>query len=58
MSAFQQAQTEGLCLRYPENIAPHREVTFDTAVTILLRAIQLSQNIPYTWGFIDKPGGM
>lgn len=56
-SSFQQAQSEGLCLRYPDNLGLHREVTYDMAVNMLLRAISMSQNVPYTWGFVDKPLG-
>ncbi|KAG7445710.1 uncharacterized protein BT62DRAFT_981111 [Guyanagaster necrorhizus] len=54
-SQLQLAQAEGLCLRYPENLGLHREVNFDSAVTMLLRAIQMATTMPFTWGFIDKP---
>jgi len=33
-------------------------INYDTAVNMLLRAIPLSQQFPYTWGFIDKPPGL
>jgi hypothetical protein len=55
--SFQQAQAEGLCLRYPENFGPQPAITYETAVNMLLHAISLSQQVPYTWGFIDKPAG-
>jgi hypothetical protein len=55
--SFQQAQSEGLCLRYPENFGHHASINYDTAVNMLLRAIPLSQQVPYSWGFIDKPPG-
>jgi hypothetical protein len=58
MMHFQQTQAEGLCLRYPENLGLHQNVNYDNAVQMLLRAIQLSQSVPYTWGFIDKPAGL
>ncbi|KAF8798883.1 hypothetical protein BYT27DRAFT_7121926 [Phlegmacium glaucopus] len=54
-STFLQAQAEGLCLRYPEKIPPQREITYESAVNMLLRAISMAQNIPFTWGFVDKP---
>jgi len=56
-STFLQAQAEGLCLRYPEKIPPQREITYESAVNMLLRAISMAQNIPFTWGFVDKPLG-
>ena len=56
-STFLQAQAEGLCLRYPEKIPPQREITYESAVNMLLRAISMAQNIPFAWGFIDKPSG-
>jgi len=52
-----QAQAEGLCLRYPENFGLHSSITYDTVVNMLLRAVTLSQQVPYTWSFIDKPAG-
>ncbi|SJL07776.1 uncharacterized protein ARMOST_11126 [Armillaria ostoyae] len=54
-SQLQLAQAEGLCLRYPENLGLHREVSFESAVNMLLRAIQMATTMPFTWGFIDKP---
>ncbi len=52
-----QAQNEGLCLRYPDNAAMHREVTLEAAVNMLMRAAHIAQTVPFTWGYIDKPGG-
>ncbi|KAF8237206.1 hypothetical protein L208DRAFT_1356612 [Tricholoma matsutake] len=54
-SAFQQAQAEGLCLRYPENLGLHRDINYDSAVNMLLRATSMAQAVPFAWGFIDKP---
>lgn len=56
-SAFQQAQAEGLCLRYPENLGLHREVSYESAVSMLLRAVSMAQTVPFGWGFVDKPAG-
>ncbi|KAI0694700.1 hypothetical protein C8Q76DRAFT_685417 [Earliella scabrosa] len=55
MSLPAQAQAEGLCLRYPDALGPHAQISHDNAVTMLLRAIQLSQHTPFVWGYIDKP---
>ncbi|KAI0747576.1 hypothetical protein C8Q74DRAFT_510852 [Fomes fomentarius] len=55
MSLPAQAQAEGLCLRFPESLGPHAQISHDNAVTMLLRAIQLSQHTPFVWGYIDKP---
>ncbi|KAH9831353.1 uncharacterized protein C8Q71DRAFT_798968 [Rhodofomes roseus] len=49
------SQHEGLCLRYPEPLGPHANVTYEVAVSMLLRAIQLAQHTPFVWGYIDKP---
>ncbi|TBU25121.1 hypothetical protein BD311DRAFT_809500 [Dichomitus squalens] len=53
--SMQQAQTEGLCLKYPEPLGPHPQITHEAAVHMLQRAIQLSQHTPFAWGYIDKP---
>ncbi|KAJ7282056.1 hypothetical protein C8J57DRAFT_1299320 [Mycena rebaudengoi] len=53
--SFQQAQAEGLCLRFPENFGLHRDLTMENAVMLLIRGTQSSVNVPYTWGFVDKP---
>ncbi|PPR00439.1 hypothetical protein CVT24_004500 [Panaeolus cyanescens] len=54
-AAFLQAQQEGLCLRYPEPIAPQREMTLEHAMNLLMRATTHAQNVPFTWSYIDKP---
>lgn len=56
-ATFQQAQAEGLCLRFPNNLGIYREVNYENAVEMLVRAIPTSQNTPFVWGFIDKPAG-
>ncbi|KXN88113.1 SWI/SNF and RSC complexes subunit ssr4 [Leucoagaricus sp. SymC.cos] len=55
-SPLAQAQSEGLCLRYPESAGVHREISLEGAVTMLLRAAHVAQTVPFTWGYIDKPG--
>ncbi|KDR82618.1 hypothetical protein GALMADRAFT_238026 [Galerina marginata CBS 339.88] len=54
-SQFHQAQQEGLCLRFPDNIPPQREITYETAVNLLLRGTAMAANVPFTWSFVDKP---
>ncbi|KAF9454857.1 hypothetical protein P691DRAFT_655442 [Macrolepiota fuliginosa MF-IS2] len=54
-SPLAQAQSEGLCLRYPESAGMHREITLEAAVNMLVRAAQVAQTVPFTWGYIDKP---
>ncbi|KAF8073561.1 hypothetical protein FPV67DRAFT_752959 [Lyophyllum atratum] len=54
-SSFQQAQAEGLCLRYPENLGLHREVNYESAVNMLTRAMSMANTVPFGWGFVDKP---
>jgi hypothetical protein len=56
MSSFLQA--EGLCLRYPDKLGQHATINYETAANMLLRAITLSQQVPFVWGFIDKPAGL
>ncbi|EGN97871.1 hypothetical protein SERLA73DRAFT_109126 [Serpula lacrymans var. lacrymans S7.3] len=53
--SFQQMPPDTPCLRYPETPGLHQTVTYEAAINMLLRAIQLSQNVPYTWNYIDKP---
>ncbi|KAJ6561131.1 hypothetical protein DFH09DRAFT_1036005 [Mycena vulgaris] len=55
MAQLHQAQAEGLCLRFPESLGMHRELSIENAVMLLLRGTQSSANIPYSWGFVDKP---
>jgi len=55
--SFQQAHPDLPCLRFPENLGLHGNVTIETAANMLLRALPLSQSVPYSWTFIDKPVG-
>lgn len=54
MTSFAQ---EGVCLRYPENLGIHPDLTVETAINMLLRGIQLAANTPFVWQYIDKPTG-
>ncbi|KAF5362598.1 hypothetical protein D9758_009585 [Tetrapyrgos nigripes] len=53
--SLQQAQAEGLCLRFPNDLGFHPQITLDTAVNMLLRATVMAQQNPFSWGWIDKP---
>lgn len=53
--SFQHQHSEPPCLRFPENLGLHVNVTIEAAANMLLRALQLSQTVPYQWSFIDKP---
>ena len=57
--SFQQplAHADAPCLRFPENIGLHANVTIEAAANMLARAAQLSLTVPYSWAFIDKPVG-
>ncbi|KAG1729048.1 hypothetical protein EDB19DRAFT_134758 [Suillus lakei] len=53
--SFQQMGQEAPVLKYPEDFGLHPNVSLENAANMLFRAIQTSQNQPYTWTFIDKP---
>lgn len=55
--AFQQAQVDGVCLRYPEILATLPSITHEMAVQFLGRSMQLAQTTPFQWGYIDRPAG-
>ena len=50
-------QAEGLCLRFPENLPPHANLTHEGAVSMLLRAVGLATQVPFHPSYIDKPPG-
>ncbi|KAF7356989.1 SWI/SNF and RSC complexes subunit ssr4 [Mycena venus] len=52
---MQQLQAEGLCLRFPESLGMHRELTIDNAAVLLIRGTQHALNVPFNWGYVDKP---
>ncbi|KIJ61081.1 hypothetical protein HYDPIDRAFT_159917 [Hydnomerulius pinastri MD-312] len=52
--SFQQP-SDNPCLRFPENLGLHPNVTIEAAANMLIRAAQLSLTVPYSWTFIDKP---
>ncbi|KAH9480580.1 SWI/SNF and RSC complexes subunit ssr4 [Psilocybe cubensis] len=54
-ASFQQAQQDGLCLRYPESLPSQRELTYDNAINLLVRAAHMATTVPFAWSYIDKP---
>ncbi|KAI9448927.1 hypothetical protein F5148DRAFT_690415 [Russula earlei] len=48
-------QAEGLCLRFPENLPPHANLTHEVAVQMLGRAVNLATQIAFQPSYIDKP---
>ena len=54
---MQSAQSDGVCLLYPNNLGAQANVSHEMALSTLLRALQLSQQQPFTWGYIDRPSG-
>ncbi|KAF8576569.1 hypothetical protein K439DRAFT_1640396 [Ramaria rubella] len=44
-----------LCLRFPENIGVHAQITYEQAVGLLTQAIDMAQRVPFAWTYIDKP---
>lgn len=57
MAHFEQARAEGLCLRYPENFGQHQTMTYEMAVGMLVKAYQVSHQVPFQWSWIDRPNG-
>ncbi|CAK5262558.1 unnamed protein product [Mycena citricolor] len=49
------AAPDAPCLRFPENLGIARDLTLESAVNYLTRGFQTSLNVPYVWGYIDKP---
>jgi hypothetical protein len=50
-------QAEGLCLRFPENLPPHANLTHEVAVQMLGRAVSLATQVAFQPSYIDKPPG-
>lgn len=57
MAGMGAPQTDGLCLKYPSDLGLHPSVNLEMALTMLNRALQLSNTTPFHWGYIDKPKG-
>ncbi|TFK48815.1 hypothetical protein OE88DRAFT_1634179 [Heliocybe sulcata] len=52
---MQQLQAEGACLRYPEPLGVHQSLSMETVLNMLIKAIHLTQQLPFVWSWIDKP---
>lgn len=57
MSMTANHQTDGLCLRFPENLPPHSSLTHEVAVQMLVRAVSLATQIAFQPSYVDKPPG-
>ncbi len=55
--AFHQAQADGVCLRHPDVLGVHQNLTHEAAVNLLIRSITIAQTTPFVWGYIDRPTG-
>lgn len=55
---FVQAQQEGLCLRFPEQLGPRPQLTYHDAFSLLFQGAQRAQAVPFSWMYIDKPVGL
>jgi len=51
-------QAEGLCLRFPENLPLHANLSHEGAVQMLGRAASLATQVPFHPSYIDKPPGI
>ena len=56
MAAPQQV-ADGLCLRFSGDIQNHPSLPIEMAVNLLIRGTQASMQVPFAWGYIDRPGG-
>ena len=55
--ATQQQIADGLCLRFSGDIQNQPGLTMEMAVNLLIRGTQASLQLPYAWGYIDRPAG-
>lgn len=56
--ASPQQLTDGLCLRFSSDIQNQPGLTIEMAVNLLIRGTQASQQMPFSWGYIDRPAGI
>ena len=56
MAAPQQV-ADGLCLRYSGDIQNQPSLPIEMAVNLLIRGTQASMQMPFAWGYIDRPAG-
>lgn len=46
---------EGACLRYPEPLGNHKDMSHETAARMLLQSTHLASTTPFVWSYVDKP---
>ena len=56
--ATPQQIADGLCLRFSGDIQHQPTLSIEMAVNLLIRGTQASVQLPYAWGYIDRPAGM
>ena len=56
--ATPQQIADGLCLRFSGEIQLQPTLSIEMAVNLLIRGTQASLQLPYAWGYIDRPAGM
>lgn len=56
MAAPQQI-SDGLCLRFSGDIQNQPALSIEMAVNLLIRGTQASLQLPFAWGYIDRPAG-
>ena len=57
MAAGQQQMADGLCLRFSGDIQNQPALSIEMAVNLLIRGTQASLQLPFSWGYIDRPAG-
>ena len=55
--ATAQQMADGLCLRFSGDIQHQPTLSIEMAVNLLIRGTQASSQLPYAWGYIDRPAG-
>ncbi|KAF9783168.1 hypothetical protein BJ322DRAFT_1008233 [Thelephora terrestris] len=53
--ATPQQLADGLCLRFSGDIPPQPALTVEMAVNLLIRGTHASSQLPYVWGYVDRP---
>ncbi|KAF8507490.1 hypothetical protein JB92DRAFT_3089528 [Gautieria morchelliformis] len=53
--AVSYASASELCLRYPENVGIHAQISYEQAIGLLTQAVDLTHRVPFAWAYIDKP---
>jgi hypothetical protein len=51
------SQQQQQCLRYPDSLGAHTDMSPEKAADMLLRASVLATEKPFVWGYIDRPTG-